>query len=280
MTTPTDQRVEQRQVKVDPRLRARRQDVRREEGRRRLRWVQAGAVAAGTGAAVVAALLSPLLDVDRVVVEGVYGDRAAAVERAAEIDPGSPLITLDVGRVRTASEAVPWVDGVDVSRAWPTTVRISVSERRPAAVAKADDGTWVAFDVERQLAVLGAEELGTLPRVVGAVAEARPGAALDPAAVGALALSERLGATGTGVAEIVVDPSGELEVVLTGGVRVRFGRPVDLGEKAAALVALLAADAVAEVDEEEATSGRGTDRPRPVIDVRVAEAPVVTREGS
>ncbi len=290
MTAPADQR----RPLVDPRLRARRQEVRREVGRRRLRRVRAGGAFVLAGAALWAALASPLLDVDRVVVTGVEPDRVLQVEQAAGIELGAPLATLDLDRARRAIEALPWVDAARPTRSWPGTARISVSERQPVALARAGDGRWVAVDAERQLAVVDPDEVGALPTVVGVLSEARPGAPLGADSAGALELARRLAALHGGAVEVVVGAGGELDAVLRpeegSEVRVRFGRPVELAAKVAALGALAAAGSLPQTagpspEAGPTSSSRGGDEGAPtgplgpVVDLRVPGAPVIAHPG-
>lgn len=293
MTAPTGER----RLGVDPRLRARRQDVLRQKGRQRLRRVQAGGAVVAAGGLAWAAAMSPLLDVDRVIVRGVDASRAVVVERAAAVEVGSPLATLDPARVRAATEAVAWVHTATVSRSLPGSVLISVSERTPVAGARLLGGGWVLVDHDRQLAVVDDDELGGLPRVVNALAEARPGAGLDDTTSAALELAGRLdgvigpatdGVAGTGAPEIVVGEDGALDVALTldgSEVQVRFGRPIDLDHKVRALAALLESGVVADGasggDGEPLPErdGVGPRRDPVVIDVRVPEAPVMRQTG-
>lgn len=277
MTAPTGER----RLGVDPRLRARRQDVLRQQGRRRLHRVQFAAAVLAAGGVGWAVAASPLLDVDRVIVRGLEHGRIEDVEAAAGIEKGSPLVTVDLERVRSAAESVAWVAAADVSRSWPATVLVSVTERRPSAIALMPNGTTgVLVDGDRQLALIDeavtdVERLGDLPLVVGAVVEARPGAPLDVAAAGAVDLAGLLrrevlsGAVPDGqMIQISVDVQGELNVafLVEGDVAtlVLFGPARDLSHKARTLTALLRSDSL------DAFDGA-------VIDVRVASAPVVTR---
>lgn len=286
MTAPTDGR----SLGIDPRLRARRQDVARQQGRQRLRRAQASIAAVVAAGLAWAAAMSPLLDVEKVRVEGLDPVRADRVEQAVAIRRGSALATLDLDRVRAAAEAVPWVAAATVARSLPGSVVISVTERRPLAAARLPDGDWVLVDAERQLGQVDEAELARLPRVVGALAEARPGAPLDNAARAALTLVvllddvvvPEMDQATPGTPEIVVGPDGALGVSLPSlsgaEAEVRLGRPVDLEEKVRALAALLRSGAVegatgdGSATKEAARSLTST----AVIDVRVPEAPVVS----
>ena len=278
MTLPS---TEEARLDIDPRLRARRQALRRREGRRRLRRLVAVLSVGGVVLGTWAVSLSPLLDVDRLVVRGAARSGAAAVEVATGIARGEAMASLDLGAAGRAVERVPWVASATVERQWPGTVSVKVSERTPVALVRAQEGRWVVVDTQgRQLTVVGDDDLAALgdiagggamsglPRIEGLDAIASAGDELGARATGALQLSQRLAVAALSPApRVEVQPNGALEASIesagAGEVRVLFGRPERLGDKVVALATLLA-----ELD----------DRPGSVLlDVRVPEAPVLTR---
>ena len=95
---------------IDPRIRARRIAVAREQGRRRLRVVLVVLslfVLFGTAWLVVQ---SPLLDVDHIVVTGIPPERVAAVIAASGVHRRDPLLLVSTGAVeRSASKRVPGI---------------------------------------------------------------------------------------------------------------------------------------------------------------------------
>ena len=264
--TPTS--TDEQATVIDPRLRARRSEVQRRQGRRRLHRLAAvlGVAAAGAGAGAIA--LSPLADVDRVVVRGAATTGTPAVHDAAGIDRGEPMATLDLRAARAAIEAVPTVGTASISRSWPGTVVITVTERRAVAAVRTDDGRWALVDADRrQLAVVDAGEVGELPRIEGLGPLADAGSELGPDAAGALELASRLSAAVPAAAlRVVVAAGGSMEAAIqrpdAPEVRALFGRADRLADKVVALVTLLG--------EKEAR----TERLR--IDVRVPDAPVLT----
>ncbi|MBO0731518.1 MAG: FtsQ-type POTRA domain-containing protein [Acidimicrobiaceae bacterium] len=129
------------QVIVDPRFKQRWLDVRRGEGRRRLRILVVGVVVATVLAAAVGVLYSPLLEVSHVRIQGVAGAQAAQIRQAAAV-AGHPLIDVRPGTVATRVDAVPWVADASVQTQWPGTVRIQVHSR--AAVAQVKLGATAA----------------------------------------------------------------------------------------------------------------------------------------
>lgn len=254
-------------VAVDPRIRARRIEVKRSEGRRRLRrlsWVAAGG-AAVAGLAGVA--MTPLLDVDRIVVEGAPRSGAAAVRAASAIPAGEPMVTADLGAAADAVARLPWVRSAEVRRRWPGTVVVDVVERTPVAAVPAAGEGWTLLDADgRQLVV----EIAPAPEIVrievpprspslGATADERPRSVLQLAATLPAALHGRL---------VALRPAegGAVEgtVVLRDGrsARVLFGRPDQVQAKWIALATVL-----------DSVEPAGLSR----IDVRVPSSPVLTR---
>jgi cell division protein FtsQ len=129
-----------RRPPVDPRIRARRIAVAREQGRRRLRVVLvllSVIVVVGSAWLVVQ---SPFLNVDRIVVTGVPGDRVAAIVAASGVHRHDPLLLVSTGAVTRRVERVPGVGSVHVSRHFPGTLRISVRELGVALWARAPAG--------------------------------------------------------------------------------------------------------------------------------------------
>ncbi len=126
---------------VDPRMRERWIEARRTEGRRRL-WILGcvSAVIALVGIGYVVAR-SPLLGAETVTVRGANAIPAAAVRSAANVGDGAPLLFLDTVAVARRVEALPAVNHAIVTTELPTTVIITVEERRPVAVVR---GTGVA----------------------------------------------------------------------------------------------------------------------------------------
>ena len=101
---------------IDPRIRDRRIEVLRTQGRRRLRWAIGLIV---VGAVVAAAWLvthSSLLDVGRIRVTGAQQAAPAEVQHAAGVGRGDPILFVDTGAVEHRVERVGWVDKARVER--------------------------------------------------------------------------------------------------------------------------------------------------------------------
>jgi cell division protein FtsQ len=247
---------------MDPRLRQRRIEVRREEGRRRLRRLLIAFGVLGVMALVWAVTYSSLVDVDHVVVTGGGQTPPADVQAAAGIGLGQPMAYLDTGAAARRVEALPWVASASVRRSWPGTVRVEVVERVAAvAVPVAAGGFRLIDDEGRALSDVTAVPPGLLmltgpvpPVAVGAEVEAQQLAAIDAATMLPPSLKSRVGA-------VAWADDGTIDLQLAPAGTIRLGPPTDLPAK------YLAAIAVLDKLDPNVTIG--------VLDVRAPQAPVL-----
>lgn len=247
-------------VPMDPRIRQRRIDVRRAAGRRRRRVVVAGTTLLGALVLVYGVTRSPLLDVDAVKVRGL--DRTPVDEAvvAAGLGGGQQMTDLDLARVRTRVEALPWVRAVEVRRDWPGTVTIAVTERRAVGLLVAPSGEHFAFiDADGRILGHAPPEAGDLALIVGAGEVPAPGLHIVGAAEALRLLAALDGRPA--VAELHVR-APFVEAVLKGGAVVQFGHGDELEDKIVALRTLATRVDLSTVA---------------VIDVRVPSAPALTR---
>ena len=114
-------------------LRARRREVAKSAGRRRLRVLIS---VAGAGAVVVgglALLHSPLFAAGDISVVGARQTGRQAVLAATGLGRHPPLIDVSTTADERALERLPWVRRATVTREWPSSVRVVVDERLPVA---------------------------------------------------------------------------------------------------------------------------------------------------
>lgn len=252
---------------IDPRISARRQAVRQEEDRRRLRrflWL-AGVV--GVAVALAASTRTPLLDVDRVAVEGTERLTSAEVDAVlatAGLDRGDPLLEVDLASAREALEALPSVTDATLERRWPGTIVVQIVERAPVAAVAVAGGTAL---VGADGVVVAVTDPADVAAGAGTVAVAgppdlAPGDRYDAPEVLAVAaavpeqLRPFVASVGAGEGE------GAVEIHLTGGGVVRLGAADQLATKLVAATTVLT-----QVDNACLAS----------VDVRVPSAPAVTR---
>ncbi len=214
---------------MDDRFAERREAVAEARARRSLRRTLRVLLIAAVVAGLVYLVQSPVLSVDEIQVDGVSRSDTLATLGSFGIALGEPLAYLDIAEARQAIADDPWVQSVDLQRSWPTTVRVSIEERRPVAIA---DGAMVSVD---GVILPGAVD-PDLPSIVFDVS-AVDGRYTEVEVLGALEFLEALGADGAGSA---IGPGEDGLVALVGGYRVRLGRPVDMAQKARALISVLA----------------------------------------
>lgn len=261
-------------VPIDPRIRERRIAVRRDEGRRRLRLLVVAASVVGAGLLGWLATRSPLLDVDTIRVQGSRHTSAARLIDATGVHRGDAMLDIDDGAVAARLRALPWVDTATVHRGWPGTVTVTVTERRPVAAARgpsrsATRETWLLVDASGRLLATQSHAQEGLPAIEGGPFGDTPGAAIDAAGRGALAVARAIGPERVAQIPVVAVVDGDqLELRLAGpepgesGGVVRFGPADQVRDKLLAVFTVL-----------DHVDLRGL----AVLDVRVPSAPVITR---
>lgn len=223
-------------MSIDPRIAARRAEVRegtaRRDVRRVLRWMTVAAVLAV--AAWVAQL--PAFRVQHIEVSGAERADVAFAVADSGVALGRPLVLLWPPAVERALADDPWIVSAVVSHRFPDTVAVDVVERRPVVTVHADgraivvaaDGYVVSHTADETLAT--AQLAGVAP---GAIGEKSPDRRLEELAAFVAELPPRL----AGVVEIT-EEAGELTLAVSGAT-VRLGRAVDMAAKARTLTALL-----------------------------------------
>jgi cell division protein FtsQ len=249
-------------VGIDPRLSERWVETRRREGRRRLRIV-AGVLAVGVlvgGSWGVTR--SPVLDVDRVVVDGAVHSGARAVAEASAVRRGQPLLDVDQGAAARRVGVLPWVLRAEVVRVWPGTVRIRVTERVPAAVTRANAGAWALLDRSARVLALVPSAPPGLAVVDGLPEAGAPGTRLGAKATEALGVVTALPPALTPrVAAVAVGDDG-ISLRLAPQGEVRLGPAEAMEDKLRAALTVL---------------GVVDGRTVATLDVRIPTAPVLTR---
>jgi len=197
------------------------------------RWV-AVAVVLGAIGVLVTALWTPLLGVRSVDVAGVRGLTVAQVETAADIHDGTPMLRLDTVGIITRVAQLPRVAWVDVTREWPSTVRITVTERDPIGVLTKADGVHLVDSTGLDYATVVAAPAG-LPNIqLPAAAPTDPRTQAVVRVMGALPPQLR-----AQVVAISAATPGSVQLALANGKTVRWGNADDSARKAAVLAALM-----------------------------------------
>jgi cell division protein FtsQ len=228
---------------VHPRIGRRRAEIARARARRRRRALGALAAAAFLGVGALVVLHSPLFAARHLEVAGAVHESRAQVLSAAGVEGHPPLVDVDAGAAQARLEALPWVRRARVTRLWPDTLRIVVSERRPVAVlpgSGARQGRWALVDATGRVLAWSTARPAALPTLVVPVRVPGAGASLGPGARPALlAVVAAAGRLPLAVSAVKVGPGGAVTLVLAGGVQAELGPARQLSSKVAALRSVL-----------------------------------------
>ena len=221
--------------------RTRKRFARRQWRRRWLAWryvAVAVVLVVLAGAAVWAAYFSSWLSVKGLDITGVSGTTTLTkgeVRRAAGVPTGGPLLRADLERVQRRVAALAAVKSVDVSREWPSKIRIQVDERTPIAVIEIG-GELHALDADGVVFSSYFNAPKDLPRV--STPAGTDAAALEQAAAVVSALPHDLATKVDHVEVLSVD---KISLALASGQTVQWGSASDSDTKAQVLAALMKA---------------------------------------
>jgi cell division protein FtsQ len=173
---------------------------------------------------------SPLLDLDRIDVQGAEKTAPDAIRAASSLDLGVAMTDLDLAGARAGIAALPWVGEVHVARRWPATAVVRVVERVPVASVRTPGGVVIVDKSARVLERVDAAP-ATLPKIIVIDPPAEPGATQPNVAElisVAIQLPPELRAW---VNSLTVAVDGSPEIRLRDDVPVTFGDAVRISEK-------------------------------------------------
>lgn len=168
-----------------------------------------------------------------VVVTGTRALGDARVEGVARVPTGTPLARVDLDAIRARVQTIASVRRVEVSRQWPHTVRIAVTERTPIAVVDQGNGLKA---VDAGGVLFGG--YGTRPRRLPLV-KTTPGTPTEALVEAARVVDALPAAIASRVATVAVSSVDQIELVLVNGRRVLWGSAEDSDQKAEVLGVLL-----------------------------------------
>ena len=201
---------------------------------RRVRLVVAALlVLALVGGAVWMVFFSSYVTVRETAVDGNDTVRLDRIEYTADVPTGTPLARVDLDAIRARVESIPAVRRAEVSRSWPHTVQVTVTERTPVAVI--DQGAGLrAMDAEGVTFGGYAKRPRDLPLV--RTPPDVEGEALEEGARVVDALPQQVARR---VDVVQVSSVDEIELVLANGRRVLWGSAEDSDQKAEVLAVLM-----------------------------------------
>ncbi len=118
---------------ADQRIAERRKAILAARVRRRRRVLGWSLVAIALAVGVAYLIRTPLFGLSAVRVEGTQAVTRAEVLKASKVRLGEPYLGLDLAAIRARVAALPRVTAVRVTRDYPSSLRITVTERAPVA---------------------------------------------------------------------------------------------------------------------------------------------------
>ncbi len=188
---------------------------------------------AALSASVWLVFFSSYVTARTVDVTGTRTMGESRVKSAAEVPTGTPLARVDLDAIAARVESISSVRKVQVSRSWPHTVHIAVTERTPVAVIDRGNGLQ-ALDSDGVLFNSYDKRPHKLPLV--RTKPDTPGEAFVEAARVVDALPPRVARR---VDVVEVGSVDEIELLLFNGRRVVWGSAEDSVHKAEVLAVLL-----------------------------------------
>ena len=198
-----------------------------------------GAVLLGSAAWLV--YFSEFLVVRRVAVAGERQLRPEQVVAAAQVPMGTPLALQDVDAIARRATTLPAVRAASVSRSWPDTITVTVTERRPVLAVRQVAG-FALVDNEG----VAYAESATVPAGV-MLAEVNPYDRLLLEQVGTVA-SALSGNLDRKVTALAATNTEQIRLKLKSGVTVNWGSAADSELKADIVAALLKSRRSATID--------------------------------
>jgi cell division protein FtsQ len=185
------------------------------------------------GTAVWLVFFSSVVTVRGVSVSGNQTLSAERIEKVARAPIGRPLARVDLAAIQARVESLSAVKSVSVSRSWPHTVSIDVTERTPVAVVDRGAGLQ-AFDDDGVLFGSYAQRPDDLP-LVHTAADVKA----EALAVAARVVTSLRPDIAAKVDSVDVESVDRISLHLAGGRTVMWGSAEESAEKAAVLAVLL-----------------------------------------
>ena len=225
---------------MDPRVRARRIAVKREIGRRRLRWVIIGAAVVLVVVTALALLGSSLFAVRNISVSGARHISPELLDRVKADLEGKPVLLVDEQAVQRQLEADPWVRRARVSSDFPHDLSIEIVERVPLATYAGPDGRFRIVDVEGNVVAVESNRPVEFMLIAGSGPDVESGANAGQGITYASQLVEALSpAVRSRTQAVVVSERNELTLLFQNTATVVLGGPSDLLDKLIRLEAVL-----------------------------------------
>jgi len=168
--------------------------------------------------------LQTLLEIKTITVEGHHHIDKHKVLELAKVKPGTGLHHIVTRVIKEQVESHPWVKEAEVTRVPFHELRISVIEREPAAVIRADSQNFLTDAEGRVLTRLGQIDDDALPLVTGIDSKSllEGAESVRQVVASGIQLAKLVGQTFEGRLQVNAENPSNL-VALVQGVRFQFG---------------------------------------------------------
>ncbi len=213
--------------------RARRLAERSKKRRTRVLVVGVSLVAVIVGA--IALYRAPLFTIETIDVEGVSQLTVEEVQALAAVPEDATLLRYPGGDIVERLESDPWIESVTVTRDFPDTLLIRVTERTPVALVDTGEKFWVVDASGMVLGEQSFEESATLVVIRDVQGlDPKPGResssdTLDSSLAVLMGIGEELKQKVRAISAPSVD---ETTLLTTDAIEILIGEAVDLEEKA------------------------------------------------
>ena len=229
-----------RRPPADRRISERRKAILAARVRRRRRILGWALAALALAAGVAYLVRTPLFGLSAVRVEGTQAVASDQVLAASQVRIGEPYLGLDLAAIRARVGALPRVAAVRVTRDYPSSLRIAVTER-PAVASVSTGGIYWLVAADGTVLDSAGQRPTDLPYVAGvplpagvaAGSRLPPGNELANALTALGGMDRRLERQVAGVDARTLD---SLEFTLEDGTRVQYGLAVEQPAKDAAVL--------------------------------------------
>ena len=215
-----------------PSTRRGKQAVRSRRRRKALVFIVIVLVLALLGASLWGVYFSTALVTKRVNVVGTHNLTRTQVSLAAQVPLGVPLVRQDLDVIAARTTTLPAIESAAVTRDWPSTVTVTVVERRPVLAVR-QSGGYVVVD---KYGVAYQTQPVLQPEVVLAEVNSGDASLLSEVAIVAAALPHKLRGK---VDRITAGSRDSIALVLKSGRMVTWGSSSDSELKAQVMGALL-----------------------------------------
>jgi cell division protein FtsQ len=176
-------------------------------------------------------MLQHVLEIQTITVEGVHHIDKQKVIELAQIKPGMPLHHIITTTLEERIESHPWVKQAEVSRVLFHELRISVIERKPAVVVRAESQNFLSDEEGHLLTRLGQADDDAFPLVTGVELQGflQGADSVRRSIISGIELARVIGQTIEGRLQVHAENPTNL-VAFIQGIRFQFGQEA-LGEQ-------------------------------------------------